>query len=74
MCGRWRRTGGQKDRTQAEHLPANDLDRLRGLLKDGTSANTKDDHGVTPVMAAAAAGSLDAMKVLLEKGADSGTK
>jgi len=40
------------------------------MLKDGADANTKDDHGVTPLVYAAAAGSVDAMKLLLDKGAD----
>ena len=36
-------------------IRANDLDRLRTMLKDGADVNAKDDHGVTPLMAAAAA-------------------
>ena len=51
-------------------IRTNDLSRLQGMLKDGADANTKDDHGVTPLMYAAAAGSVDAMKLLLDKGAD----
>src|SRR5260370_37039802 len=51
-------------------IRANDMTSLQALLKDGADANSKDDHGVTPLMNAAAAGSLDAMKLLLDKGAD----
>jgi ankyrin repeat protein len=50
-------------------IRANDLHRLETLLKTA-DANTKDDHGVTPLMFAAAAGSAEAMKLLLDKGAD----
>jgi ankyrin repeat protein len=48
----------------------NDLASLHNLVKDSATANAKDDHGVTPLMYAAAAGSIDSMKYLLEKGAD----
>ena len=51
-------------------IRTNDLNRLRSLAKDSAAANTRDEHGVTPLMEAAAAGSLDAMKLLLDKGAD----
>jgi ankyrin repeat protein len=52
-------------------IRTNDLAKLRTLLTAGaTAANTKDDHGVTPLMNAASAGSLDAMKLLIDKGAD----
>jgi len=40
------------------------------MLEDGTASNAKDEHGVTPLMYTAAAGSADAMKLLLVKGAD----
>src|ERR1041385_7339047 len=50
-------------------IRANDLHRLETLLKTA-DANAKDDHGVTPLMFAAAAGSAEAMKLLLDKGAD----
>lgn len=51
-------------------IRANDLSRLQALLKKRTNANWKDDHGVTPLMYAATVGSPEAMKLLLDKGAD----
>jgi ankyrin repeat protein len=47
----------------------NDLPLLRGLLKTA-DVSTKDQRGTTPLMYAAAYGSLDAMKALLSAGAD----
>lgn len=55
-------------------IRANDLTRLEELLKQGASANTKDDRGVTPLMYAATVGSADAMKLLIDKGADVNAK
>jgi ankyrin repeat protein len=46
-----------------------DLTTLRALIKDN-GANAKDYHGQTPLMFAAAYGSLDAMKLLISSGAD----
>src|SRR6185369_2026333 len=51
-------------------IRANDLSRLRALLPHRTSANFKDGRGLTPLMYAAAVGSPEAMKLLLDKGAD----
>lgn len=52
-------------------IRANDLGRLKTLLAtDKDVANLKDSHGETPLMFAAAVGSLDAMKLLVTKGAD----
>ena len=51
----------------------NDLTSLRGLLKTG-DVNTKDQRGTTPLMHAAAYGSLDVMKTLLSAGADVNAK
>jgi len=51
----------------------NDLTSLRGLLKTA-DVNTKDQRGTTPLMYAAAYGSLDAMKLLLSNGADVNAK
>ena len=48
----------------------NDLAKLERLLGAGASANAGDDRGVTPLMYAATAGSVDAMKLLINKGAD----
>lgn len=46
-----------------------DLATLRVLIKDN-GANVKDARGQTPLMIAAAFGTLDAMKVLISSGAD----
>ena len=44
------------------------------MLAGGASANHKDARGLTPLMYAAAVGSADAMKILIEKGADVNSK
>src|SRR5205085_210069 len=51
----------------------NDSSSLRALVKTA-DVNTPDKHGTTPLMYAAAFGSLDAMKLLLDKGADVNAK
>jgi len=51
-------------------IRANDLSRLRSLVTSRTEANAADPLGETLLMSAAAAGSLDAMKFLVEQGAD----
>lgn len=50
-----------------------DLAALRGLLKTSNS-NVKDQRETTPLMYAAAYGSLKAMKILIESGADVNAK
>src|SRR5579871_30481 len=52
----------------------NDLAGLQTVVKDRAAANTKDDRGITPVMYAAFAGSPEAMKFLIDKGADVNAK
>jgi len=51
-------------------IRVNDLPKLRSLARAGASDAAKDDRGITPLMHAAAFGSLAAMKVLLDAGAD----
>lgn len=51
----------------------NDVASLRALLKT-SYANLRDKRGATPLMYAAAFGSLDAMKLLLAAGADVNAK
>ena len=51
-------------------IRSNELPKLASILKQGASVNTKDNHDVTPLMYAAAAGSVEAMKLLIDKGAD----
>ena len=49
----------------------NDLTRLQTLLDGGASPNLADPRGgATPLMSAAAVGSLEAMRLLLDKGAN----
>ena len=40
------------------------------LIKRGATVNTQSNNGTTPLMQAAAAGHVDAVKLLLERGAD----
>ena len=48
----------------------NNLAALKALLTDKASANVADDRGITPLMYAAEVGSVDAMRLLLDHGAD----
>jgi ankyrin repeat protein len=48
----------------------NDLSRLKTLVTSKADANAAGPAGETPLMAAAVAGSLDAMAFLVDKGAD----
>jgi N-acyl-D-amino-acid deacylase len=51
-------------------IRANDLAQLKAALDRGVGASEPDADGVPPLMHAAAVGSLDAMKLLLERRAD----
>jgi ankyrin repeat protein len=51
-------------------IRANDLARLEGMLAAGANVNAKDERGITPLMYAAWVGSVDAMRRLLDRGAD----
>jgi ankyrin repeat protein len=55
-------------------IRANDLKQLQTLLDGGASASTAGPDGVTPLMAAAEIGSVDAMKMLIEHKADVNAK
>jgi len=49
----------------------NNLTQLKALLEGPTAkADVPDNHGITPLMYAAEIGSLDAMRVLIDRGAD----
>src|SRR6185436_6621226 len=48
----------------------NDLTRLRTLISNKANIDIKDRRGATPLMYAAAVGSIDAVKALLAAGAD----
>jgi ankyrin repeat protein len=51
-------------------IRANDLTGLKAMLDQGASPNTPDARQITPLMVAAEVGSLDAMKMLIARGAD----
>ena len=51
-------------------IRTNDLVGLQAMVHSATDANSKDDSGKTPLMYAAAVGSIDAVKFLIDKGAD----
>ena len=51
-------------------IRSNDLQRLKALLDEGVSANIEGPNKITPLMDAAAIGSVDAMKMLIERRAD----
>ena len=51
-------------------IRANDIGRLRSLVRTTADANQKDAAGVPLVMTSAAVGSVEAMRLLLDKGAD----
>jgi ankyrin repeat protein len=48
----------------------NNLVQLKSVLDGSGSANLADDRGITPLMYAAEIGSLDAMRLLIDRGAD----
>jgi ankyrin repeat protein len=52
----------------------NDLARLKSITASGAYVNLRDARGSTPLMHAAAVGSLEAMKLLLKAGADVNAK
>src|SRR6185503_14417474 len=51
-------------------IRSNDLTRLRTLISNKANIDIKDRRGATPLMYAAAVGSIDAVKALLAAGAD----
>jgi ankyrin repeat protein len=48
----------------------NNLAQLQALLESKAGASVADDRGITPLMYAAEVGSLEAMRLLIERGAD----
>src|SRR5579862_7846540 len=48
----------------------NNLDDLKELLGSKAAANVADDRGITPLMYAAEVGSVDTMRLLIDRGAD----
>ena len=66
-------TGATAESTADELFQAvrkNDLAHLKKQIKNGAGVNTGDKRGGTLLMHAAAFGSVDAMKLLLDLGAD----
>jgi ankyrin repeat protein len=55
-------------------IRANDLRQIKALLDGGVSTKAETPDGITPLMAAAEVGSLTAMKMLIERGADVNAK
>ncbi len=51
-------------------IRGNNLRGLKALLDHGISPNTPDDRQITPLMYAAGMGSIEAMQMLLDRGAD----
>jgi ankyrin repeat protein len=51
-------------------IRTNDLARLQTMVHSAADANIKDDGGKTPLIYAAAVGSIDAVKFLINSGAD----
>src|SRR5262245_25539649 len=60
---------GSQDRLYSA-IRANDLRQIKTLLDEGISAKAEGPDGITPLMVAAETGSLDAMKMLIDRGAD----
>lgn len=55
-------------------IRGNDLRQIKALLDGGVSAGAAGPDGITPLMAAAETGSVEAMKMLIERGADVNAK
>src|SRR5688572_32840794 len=51
-------------------IRANDLRQMKALLDGGASPDAEGPDGVTPLMVAAEVGSVDAMKLLIDRRAD----
>ena len=51
-------------------IRANDLRQMKALLDEGFRANAEGPDGITPLMVAAEIGSLDAMKMLIDRHAE----
>src|SRR5262249_15430064 len=60
---------GSQDRLYSS-IRANDLRQIKTLLDEGISAKAEGPDGITPLMVAAETGSPDAMKMLIDRGAD----
>jgi ankyrin repeat protein len=61
---------GQEPEQFYSAIRENNLSQLKSLLEQKAGANLADNRGITPLMDAAEIGSLDAMRLLIERGAD----
>ena len=61
---------GESEDNLYSAIRSNDLRQMKALLNQGINVNEAGPEGVTPLMAAAEIGSPDAMKLLLDRGAD----
>src|SRR4030095_11784346 len=60
---------GSQDRLYSA-IRANDLRQIKTLLDEGVSATAEGPAGITPLMVATETGSPEAMKMLIDRGAD----
>jgi ankyrin repeat protein len=75
LCVAWiAASAGESDDRLYSAIRANDLRLIKTLLDEGISANVEGPDGITPLMVAAETGSLDAMKMLIDRHADVNAK
>src|SRR4030095_8127724 len=75
LCAAWiAASAGESDDRLYSAIRANDLRLIKTLLDEGVSANAEGPDGITPLMVAAETGSLDAMKMLIDRHADVNAK
>jgi len=67
MCGL---TAADQSESFYQAIRNDDMVALKGLLAKNGDVNARDKRGTTPLMLAAAFGSVRSMKVLLDAGAD----
>lgn len=71
--GVWQATAQEASDRFYQVIRNNDIQALRGLARTA-DLNVEDKRGATPLMYASAFGSMDAMKLLLDAGADVNAK
>jgi len=75
LCVAWiAASAGESGDRLYSAIRANDLRQIKTLLDEGVSANAEGPDGITPLMVAAETGSLDAMKMLVDRHADVNAK